>query len=173
MLLSWWFAKTLQETKAVMSTSLLYHAFGVRGYVHQRMEFDGGMVLFHVEAGSSVCRCSACGSSDVLKRGSSRRWFRSVPIGTRLTWIVADLPRVQCRECGLVRQIDVGFARPRERHTKAFAQYALELSKHMTIKDVAELLCVSWDTVKDLKKAYLERHYCVHVTGSRPPSRQT
>ena len=29
----------------------------------------------------------------------------------------------------------------------------------MTIQDVAALLCVSWDTVKDLKKTFLERHY--------------
>lgn len=127
--------------------------------MHRRIEFDGGMILFHVEAGPSVCRCSACGSCDVFRRGSSRRWFRNAPIGSRLTWIVADLPRVQCRECGVVRQIDVGFALPRERHTKAFAKYALELSKHMTIKDVAKQLHVSWDTVKELKKAHLERHY--------------
>jgi transposase len=121
------------------------------------------MVSFHVEAGPSMCRCSECGSADVLKRGSTTRWFRSVPIGMKLTWIAADLPRVECRQCGVVRQIEIGFARPRERHTKAFAQFALELSKHMTIQDVALQLCVSWDTVKDLKEEYLERHF------ARPP----
>lgn len=142
-----------------MSTSLLYHAFGVRGYRHVRTEYDGGMVLFHVEAGPSGCRCSSCGSSRVTGRGTTSRWFRSVPTGGRLTWIVAEIPRVECHDCRLVRQVEIRFAEPRMRYTKRFGQYALELSRHMTIQAVAEHLCVSWDTVKDLKKAYLERHY--------------
>ena len=32
-----------------MSTSLLYHAFGVRGYIHERSEYVGGEVLFRGE----------------------------------------------------------------------------------------------------------------------------
>ena len=37
-----------QSERKQMSTSLLYHAFGVRGYRYQRTEHDGGMTLFHV-----------------------------------------------------------------------------------------------------------------------------
>lgn len=142
-----------------MSTSLLYHAFGVRGYRHVRTEYDGGMVLFHVEPGPQACRCSSCGSSEMTGRGATTRWFRSVPIGGKLTWVVAEIPRVECHSCGLVRQIEIGFARPRTRYTKSFGQYVLELTRHMTIQSVAEHLCLSWDTVKDLKKDFLERHY--------------
>jgi hypothetical protein len=29
----------------------------------------------------------------------------------------------------------------------------------MTIKDVAEALCVTWDVVKEIKKAYLRKHF--------------
>lgn len=146
-----------------MSTSLLYHGFGVRGYRYRRTEYDGGMVLFHVEANSSTCCCSVCGSVDVIHRGRRNRWFRSVPIGGKLTWVVVDLPRLECRECGLVRQVEIGFAPPRCSYTKAFVKYALELSRHMTIKDVAQHLCVSWDVIKDIKKVYLQKHF------SRPP----
>lgn len=142
-----------------MSTSLLYHAFGVRGYRYQKTEYDGGMVLFYVEPTDSVCRCSACGSEDVLKRGKTNRWFRSVPIGSRLTWIISDVPRVECRDCETVRQVEIGFAPPRHGYTKAFARYALELARHMTIKDVAQHLCVSWDVIKELKKTYLRKHF--------------
>jgi transposase len=142
-----------------MSTSLLYHAFGVRGYRYRKTEYDGGMVLFYVEPTDSVCRCSACGSENVLKRGKSRRWFRSVPIGCKLTWIITDVPRVECRDCEAVRQVEIGFAPPRHGYTKAFARYALELARRMTIKDVAQHLCVSWDVIKELKKAYLRKHF--------------
>jgi transposase len=74
-----------------------------------------------------------------------------------------DLPRLECRECDSVRQVKIGFAPPRCSYTKAFMRYALQLSRYMTIKDVAEHLCVSWDVIKDIKKAYLKKHF------SRPP----
>ena len=142
-----------------MSTSLLYHAFGIRGYRYLRTEYSGGMVLFHIEPADKMVCCSECGSYDVIRRGSKERWFRSVPIGTRLTWLIATLPRVECRDCHVVRQIKLGFAEPRRTVTKAWAQYALELSRKMTIKDVAATLCVTWDVVKEIKKAYLRKHF--------------
>lgn len=142
-----------------MSTSLLYHAFGVRGYRYRRTEYDGGMVLFHLEASDKMMCCSECGSHDVVRRGSRERWFRSVPIGAKLTWLVVDIPRVECRDCQRVRQIKLGFAEPRRTVTKAWARYALELSRKMTIKDVAELLGVSWDVVKEIRKKYLQKHF--------------
>src|SRR5262249_41296621 len=44
-------------------------------------------------------------------------------------------------------------------YTKAFERYALELSRHMTILDVARHLGVSWDVVKDVQKRDLSRRY--------------
>jgi len=41
----------------------------------------------------------------------------------------------------------LGFADPRVSYTRAFARYVLELSRRMTIQDVAEHLQVSWDLV--------------------------
>jgi len=77
-----------------MSTSLLYHACGIRGYTLTKTEFSSGMMLFFLEAQPQHCRCSVCGSRDVIRRGSQTRWFRNVPFGTHLTWIVVDLPSV-------------------------------------------------------------------------------
>lgn len=142
-----------------MSTSLLYHAFGVRGYRYLRTEYAGGMTLFHVEPSAKMVCCSECGSRNVIRRGSKVRWFRSLPIGSRLTWIIAEIPRVQCRDCHVVRQVKIGFAEPRRSYTKAWARYALELSRFMTIKDVAATLGVTWDVIKDLRKAYLQKNF--------------
>ena len=44
-------------------------------------------------------------------------------------------------------------------YTKAFARYVLELSRLMTIQDVANHLGLSWDTVKEIQRAHLTRHY--------------
>lgn len=96
-----------------MSTSLLYHACGIRGCMLTKTEFSSGMMLFFLEAQPQHCRCLVCGSRNVIRRGSQTRWFRNVPFGTHLTWIVIDLPRVECRQCQVVRQIKIGFAEPR------------------------------------------------------------
>ena len=70
-----------------------------------------------------------------------------------------DVPRVLCRKCAIVRQVRVPFAEEKVRYTKAFARYALELSRCMTIQDVAARLQVSWDVIKDIQKTHLQKHY--------------
>jgi len=69
---------------------------------------------------------------------------------------VLAVPRVECRDCGVVRQVKIGFADPRVTYTKAFQRYALELSRYMTIKDVADHLRISWDVIKEIQKADLK-----------------
>ena len=68
-----------------MSTSLLYHAFGIRGYKYSRTEYHNGQVIFTIHQEPETYRCSACGSSQVISRGQVERRFRSLPIGSRAT----------------------------------------------------------------------------------------
>src|SRR5262245_27562037 len=130
-----------------MSTSFLYHAFGIRGYRYVRTEYEDGQVILTIEQGPETCRCPACGPRRVISRGQVERQFRSLPIGSRATFVVLPIPRVECQACGLLRQVEVAFADPRRSYTKAFEWYALELSKRMTIRDVAAHLGVSWDVI--------------------------
>jgi transposase len=55
--------------------------------------------------------------------------------------------------------VKIGFADPRVTYTKSFQQYALELSRYMTIKDVAEHLEISWDVIKDIQKTDLRQRF--------------
>ena len=142
-----------------MSTSLLYHAFGVRGYRYVKTEYSEGEVVFTIEQPRESCRCPACGADDVIGRGQTRRRFRTVSIGGKPVYLVLAVPRMECRRCGAVRQVKIGFADPRVTYTKSFRQYALELSRHMTIKDVAEHLGISWDVIKEIQKADLQRRF--------------
>src|SRR3954449_12320116 len=142
-----------------MSTSLLYHAFGTRGYLYVRTAYTEGQVIFTIRQEPQHCRCSACGAGDVISRGHVERRFRSLPIGSRATSLVLPIPRVECRACGLVRQVDVAFADPRRTYTRAFERYVRELSRRMTIRDVAAHLNVGWDLVKDVQKRDLSRRY--------------
>jgi len=142
-----------------MSTSLLYHGFGIIGYRYVRSKYEGGKVIFRVkqERGNMMCPC--CSSDNVKKRGSFVRRFRSVPIGSKPVVVELPVQRIECEECGVVRQVDIRFADERRTYTRAFERYVLELSRRMTMLDVARHLGVSWGLVKDIQKRNLERRF--------------
>jgi len=142
-----------------MSTSLLYHAFGVRGYRYLRTEYVEGEVNFTIEQPRESYRCPACGSKEVIGRGRNLRRFRAVPMGSKPVYLTLAVPRVECRRCQVVRQVKIAFADPRVTYTHAFERYALELSQYMTIQDVANHLCISWDVIKEIQKADLKRRF--------------
>jgi transposase len=142
-----------------MSTSLLYHAFGIVGYKLGATRFEGGQVIFKLEREGGQPACPRCGRDEVIRRGTVPRRWKTLPIGHRSTWLEYEVQRVECLRCGIVRQVEVGFAEPKKRHTRAFARLALELSQMSTIEDAARFLGVSWDTVKDIQKADLKKRY--------------
>jgi transposase len=142
-----------------MSTSLLYHGFGIVGYRHQRCDFVGGEIQVTVEPPPHRLRCGACRSRRVIRRGGRKRRFRGLPIGRRAVWIVLRVPRLECKACGAVRQADVPFAPGQHGYTKRFARYVVELARHMTMWDVAQHLGVSWNLVKELWKGELRRRF--------------
>jgi transposase len=142
-----------------MSTSLLYHAFAVRGYDYVKTEYTQGTVTFTIAQRPERWRCPACGCRQVIGRGQVERRFRTLPIGSRPVSLVLPVQRVGCLACGTVRQVDVPFADPRRSYTRAFERYALELSQHMTIKAVADHLGISWDVIKDIQKRDLQRRF--------------
>lgn len=142
-----------------MSTSLLYHAFGLHGYRQVSQSFEGGQVTFRIEQPRERHRCSLCGSDQVWDQGGIERTFRTLSIGSKPCFIRFKVPRVLCFSCGKIRQVKVPFAEPKKHYTRAFERYVLELSASMTIQDVAQHLGVGWDTVKDIQKRSLKRRF--------------
>jgi len=142
-----------------MSTSLLYHGFGLVGYRYCSQHFEGGQVIFCIDKPRERLRCPCCGSDQVWAQGGVERTFRTLPIGAKPVLLQFKVPRVRCFDCDRVRQIKLGFADPKKHYTRAFERYVLELSQHMTIQDVAEHLQVSWDTVKDIQARSLQKRF--------------
>ena len=142
-----------------MSTSLLYHGFGIVGYRYVRSDYRGGDITFTITRKKFSIRCPVCKSKKIIRHGSLSRWFHSLPIGKKQTYIKTEIPRVECKECNTLRQADIGFADPRVTYTRALGRYVLELSRHMTIKDVAMHLDLSWDLIKNIQKRHLEKKY--------------
>lgn len=142
-----------------MSSSLLYHAFGLTRYKYIHTRYLGGSIVFSIKPGWRLLRCPCCGKDKVIRRGESERMLRTVPIGRKPVWLLIKAPRVECRSCGCIRQINLGIAEPRRWYTKAFERYALDLLRCMTIKDVSELLGIGWDCVKGIYKRNLAKKY--------------
>ena len=142
-----------------MSTSLLYHRFGIVGYTYRSQNFEPGITTFHIEQPRERLRCSHCRSEQVWAQGSVERNFRALPIGKQPTFINFKVPRVLCLDCGKVRQVKIAFADPKKHYTHAFERYALELSRLMTIQDVADHLVIAWDTIKEIQAKHLQRKF--------------
>lgn len=142
-----------------MSTSLLYHAFGIRGYDYRAMKFDKGELFFRIEAPRKSLKCPACGSAHVhIDEWCPRRW-RTLPIGSKSVWIEMDVPKLECQKCGAKRRIKLGFAEPKRQHTKSFERYVMELLQFMTPSDVASHLGISWDLANDIQKRRLGKRF--------------
>lgn len=142
-----------------MSTSFLYHGFGLVGYEYVRTRYEGGTITFKIRHKREKLRCPVCRGRKLIMRGTTRRRFKSVPVGSKVVFFDLEVQRVGCLRCGGVRQVSLGFAEPRFCYTHAFERYALELSKHMTIQDVATHLGVSWDVIKEMQKRDLARRF--------------
>jgi transposase len=142
-----------------MSTSLLYHAWGLRGYHLQATDFSAGATVFRLRPHPETLCCGHCGSRMVQRAGTVVRQFRALPIGSKPVWLELPVQRLWCAACGQTRQVKLSFADAKRTYTHSFERYALELSRHMTIQAVAQHLGVSWDVIKDLQKRYLLRHF--------------
>nr|VFK64945.1 MAG: hypothetical protein BECKTUN1418D_GA0071000_13013 [Candidatus Kentron sp. TUN] len=45
-----------------MSTSLLYHTWGIRGYTYIHTRYERGKTIFRIEQDAATLRSSCCGS---------------------------------------------------------------------------------------------------------------
>ena len=143
-----------------MSTSLLYHAFGLKGVKYISTEYKNGSTIFRAEVTSTIENCSACGSWETVHRkGFKERMFRLVPMGMRPTYLRLGIWRLQCKRCGALRWPRLPFVKGKARHTRRFAQFAIDLVHWMTVLGVARVLKVGWDLVKDIHKEHLKSKY--------------
>lgn len=134
-----------------MSSSLLYHAFGLKGVKYKATRYETAATIFDAEVTSELERCAECGWRwTSRKRGCHQR---------ELTFLRLRIWRIECERCGALRCPRLPFMKGKARHTIRFARLALDLLQWMTISAVAELLGVGWDLVKDLHKEHLHLRY--------------
>ncbi len=78
-------------------------------------------------------------------------------MSTRILYL--SIPRVECRECETIRQVEVGFAAARHTDTRQVERYAPELSRQMTILDGGRHLNVGWELIQDIQTCFPKRRF--------------
>jgi len=84
-----------------MNQSLLFHAFGVReGYEYQRTLYEDGCIRFVLEVKPDRLVCPHCQSREISRKGRRWRELQTVPIGLKPVFLVTEVPKCRCRDCG-------------------------------------------------------------------------
>jgi transposase len=136
-----------------MTTSFLYHGFGLKGYTCKSVQYLERGTVCRIIPQKSQYKCKNCGSKDVTTRGSIDREFLTLPIGGReKVYFNALIPRFHCHSCGQLHYMKLNFADERKSYTNHLAVFVLLLFRFATISAIAELVGLSWGTVKEIVK---------------------
>ena len=112
-----------------MSTSIIYHLFGVKGYDYQRFVLSKGEIKFVIKRKQGHIRCPKCNSYDIVTRGSRIRSLRALPVGHyRNIFLDVKVYKIQCKTCGARVQEDISILPyPKAQHTKVFEYIVWDL----------------------------------------------
>jgi len=80
-----------------------------------------------------------------------------LPVGNNKVELSVEIPRLQCKKCGAIKQPRLCFADPKKHYTRSLERFVVDLCRVANIQDVAELTGLGWDTVKEIHKRYLRR----------------
>ena len=142
-----------------MSTSLIYHGFGVYGYKYFKTEYREGKIFIHIKKRPKYQYCADCESRNVARKGYVERELKTLPIGKKSVYMVLHLHRLYCRDCGALKLEPLLISFPKKRWTKTLGRYIVDLLHCMTIEDVSKHLDMSWDTVKGIHLEVLKKKY--------------
>lgn len=142
-----------------MSTSILYHAFGIKDVKYKSTRFKEGEIFFEAEMKRRLARCPDCRSRKVIYKGSRVRELRMLPIGGRRVWLHLTVHKLLCKDCGALLWPRLPFAPPRVNYTTTFERLVVELLKFSTILAAAAFLGCGWDLVKGIHKKSLSSKY--------------
>ena len=142
-----------------MSTSLLYHSFGLRGIRYRATRYQKGRIVFEAELAKKLIVCSQCNSRRVTKEGSKNRLLHMPPINLKPTYLCLKVLRLKCKVCGAIRWPKLPFVAPKKHYINSMTRLVVELLQRMTIKDCSSLVGLGWNTVKSIHKEHLSTRY--------------
>ena len=130
------------------ASSVLRRVLGIEHALIEGFEFEADAVVVLVRLHERQrLRCSRCrrrcGKHD---DGRGRRRWRTLDLGSTMTYLEADSPRVRCSQHGVVVAA-VPWARPGAGFTHSFEQQTAWLAVHASQATVRQIMRVAWRSV--------------------------
>jgi len=116
---------------------------------------EAGEVHVFITTDAESLRCPTCSKASPGYDHRERRW-RHLDTCQYRTILIADLPRVQCAEHGVV-QVAVPWSEPGSRFTALFEALAIDWLQESSLSAVARLLHLSWDEVDGIQARAVAR----------------
>lgn len=104
-----------------------------------------------------ISYCSKCGKAAPRERRIIKI-VRDLPIIDKNVYLHCEMYIVKCPECGCVREI-LDFVDKCSRITARFETFIFELVSMSTVKNVSDKFHMSWETVKNIDKKFLEAKF--------------
>ena len=134
-----------------------------------KLENNAVSVFVAVDSEYSLC-CPECGKRSPRYDHRRRKW-RHLDTCQYKTFVIADVPRVQCKEHGC-KTINVSWAEDYSRYTALFEAMVINWLKQASILAVQQQLRMSWNAVDGImqravargvkrQKKRINKHICV------------
>ena len=119
------------------------------------LDVPGQQVTVKADAGPGPFPCPECQELVPGYDRNLRRW-RHLDTCQFVTWIEAEIPRVECPSHG-VRQIQIPWAEAGSQVTALFERLAIDLLRECSVEGAAGILRISWDEAWGIKQRAVRR----------------
>ena len=116
-----------------MNTSFLYQAFGIREQECTRVRYEDNSIILEIQTRKDKLVCPQCKSRHIIRSGSHIRRIRNVPIGNKQVIMNVKVQRIECKDCGCIRNEHLHFVHGKRSYTNRFSRLVLSLSHIGTI----------------------------------------
>ncbi len=123
--------------------------------VDVELDMAAGEVRVHVANGEARLACPRC-TQRCSRYDTRRRRWRHLDTCQYPTILVADVPRIECEEDGVL-QIHVPWAEPGSRYTALFETLIIDWLKEASISAVARLFGLPWEAIDGIQRRAVSR----------------
>jgi transposase len=140
----------------VRVTSLFNRLLALPGTSVRGVRFVADGIEVDLRLRSRRLRCP-CGFIARAGYDRSRRRWRHIDLAACKLWLVADIRRLDCPNCG-VRTEEVPWARPHARHSRDFEDTVAWLAQRTDKTTISRLLRCSWQAVANIVTRVVADH---------------
>jgi len=119
------------------------------------LDIPGEQVTVKVDAGPGPFPCPEC-ERVVPGYDRKRRRWRHLDTCQLVTWIEAEIPRIECPQHG-VKQLRVPWAERGSQFTLLLERLAIDLLQECSVQGAAAILRISWDEAWGIKERAVAR----------------